>query len=520
MNEQAYQNLLRSILEGTATPAEQAAFGALLEKDPARIDDYLEQLGADVLLSSHPELFQVAAAHPSRRRWIAAAAFLSFFGLAVFAAAVIVKAGRGTPVASPVPPSVPVVAATVEDPSAVDEATDRDENALALDLARRQSEEVFDVQSTGADTVYVDPAGNDSAAGTAEFPLRSISVAVAQLDALGGGTVCVRPGVYDFAAEVALTNPVAVVGTTGNPADAVVTNTVPDRWVRLFRLNHPNALLANLTLARGRVAQAPGMIGQGGGALLDVAGGTISNCVFASCFAHNYYGTGGGAYVGSEAGCVTHCVFTGCTVDHEQMSKGLAVTVNGGGRVEDSLVIGNGGARTYAESETSPVGAIYVAQGVALNCTVVNNASKNLVGILVEKGGAAINCVSVGNANTFATVALVTNSIDATITTNTTSTVVDWGGIAANFDHCATDDAVPINTKCVAGVVSQFFADAIHGNYVPLKDGDLYDAGVDIGKTATDTDLAGKPRIVNKTIDIGCYECQRLKVGGFVIRIR
>ena len=82
----------------------------------------------------------------------------------------------------------------------------------------------------------------------------------------------------------------------------------------------------------------------------------------------------------------------------------------------------------------------------------------------------------------------------------------DWVGTAAAFDHCATDNATAINDTCFGGLAASAFKDYAQGNYTPKSGGPLTDKGVTPEGWADLVDLAGKPRVIGKTIDIGCYE--------------
>ena len=61
------------------------------------------------------------------------------------------------------------------------------------------------------------------------------------------------------------------------------------------------------------------------------------------------------------------------------------------------------------------------------------------------------------------------------------------------------------------------FRNYANGDYRPKTRGALYDRGIDM-LVDVSFDLAGKPRVFGKAIDIGCYESQMK--GGFSIVIR
>ena len=69
-------------------------------------------------------------------------------------------------------------------------------------------------------------------------------------------------------------------------------------------------------------------------------------------------------------------------------------------------------------------------------------------------------------------------------------------------------------------VADMRFADAANGDYTPTTRSPLYDAGCQepwLLSLLGATDLAGNPRVFGKGVDIGAYECQKLKPGTIVI---
>ena len=79
-----------------------------------------------------------------------------------------------------------------------------------------------------------------------------------------------------------------------------------------------------------------------------------------------------------------------------------------------------------------------------------------------------------------------------------------------------TNDGVANTWK----VSNMKFADAANGDYTPKTSSPLYNAGCQepwLLALLGETDLAGNPRVFGAGIDIGAYECQRLKPGVMVI---
>ncbi len=309
--------------------------------------------------------------------------------------------------------------------------------------------------------------------------------------ACDGVTIVVSNGAYAISAPITIAKGVTLRGLTGNPEDVVFAN---DNAERLLHLNHADAVAAGFVLEGG----SRKVWGQG--AYIAGAGGTVSNCVVRGCTASGSGGYASAVYVGSAYGLVTHCAVTNnayATTGTPTSYFVPGIRVLNGGRVENTLVADNAdtGARNgnyYAASGVS------VERGQLLNCTVVNNSGPSVGGVWLNHSNtdysycSAINCVVAGNAST---------KLAAT-----------YGNILRNaksmkrFDHCATDDDAPINAACTNAPVSVLFKGWDRHDYRPAADSPLVDAGVSSGLAVGTADLAGRPRIFGKAIDIGCYE--------------
>ncbi|HRF41071.1 MAG TPA: choice-of-anchor Q domain-containing protein, partial [Saprospiraceae bacterium] len=57
------------------------------------------------------------------------------------------------------------------------------------------------------------------------------------------------------------------------------------------------------------------------------------------------------------------------------------------------------------------------------------------------------------------------------------------------------------------------FADSAGGDFRPLPCSPLLDAGNNLLLPTSDTDLAGLPRILGSTVDIGAYEVPAFRIG-------
>lgn len=308
------------------------------------------------------------------------------------------------------------------------------------------------------------------------------------VDAAGDGvTIVVSNGAYAISAPITIAKGVTLRGLTGNPEDVVFAN---DNAERLLYLNHADAVAAGFVLEGG----SRKVWGQS----VYIAGGTVSNCVVRGCTASGSGGYASAVYVNSAYGLVTHCAVTNNAYAATGKPSSCfvpGIMVNAGGRVENTLVADNAdtGARN---SDYWAASGVRVYNGRLLNCTVVNNSGPAVGGVWLNPDNAAYcsatNCVVAGNAST---------TLDAT-----------YGNTYPNaksmnrFDHCATDDDAPINASCTNAPARVLFAGWDRHRYRPAADSPLVDAGVSSGLAVGTADLAGRPRIFGKAIDIGCYE--------------
>ena len=353
---------------------------------------------------------------------------------------------------------------------------------------------------------YVATTGSDeNHGGTPDSPKKTIGAAVDSLASVSQTfpcTVHVAPGLYPISNPIVVTNAIRVLADDPDPSRTVVSNTFDVNWgnqnKRICYINHPDAFVANLTMQKGQYYYGA----HGGNICIGSAGGTVSNCVI-EAGATSGNAQAAGAYL--EGGTVTHSIFrknrsSSGTAHWDGKWKGV-LYMKGSSRVENCLFADN--------SHTVPVVLIGLAGSSAMrNCTIVDtglastNEYCNVFAVLnIESQNATVQNVVVAG---------VTNTIDGA-----TCSVIGSTGRFLNgaFDGDATD--LPAGT--VTGTASSFFKDYENGDYTPSFSGPLANVGVEYEGMAA-VDLAGKKRKVGKHIDIGCYECQKVK--GFFILVQ
>lgn len=377
--------------------------------------------------------------------------------------------------------------------------------AADVDLVLTVSGDTVGASSTATMTIvnttvdptvrYVATTGDDANPGTTPgLPKATIAAAVESLDALAQSQPCtvrVAPGRYPISGPVVLTNAISVLGADSDPSRVVVSNTVAASWNykdrRIFRINHADALVANLTMQKGQGCEK-----NGGNFYIDSAGGMVSNCVVEAGYTHTN-GSAGGGWL--EAGVVTHTVFRGNISGSESVSWGGnrpgVLQLNGSARAENCLFAGN--------DQNKAVTLINLAgSSVMRNCTIVDS------GLQVTndycKEWSALRIASAGATVQNVVVAGVTNTVDGAAVLPT--------GTVANFANGAVDGAIeglgfPEGT--VTGTAALFFKDHANGDYTPKTGGPLVGRGANYEGMAA-VDLAGKTRLAGSKIDIGCYE--------------
>ncbi len=239
---------------------------------------------------------------------------------------------------------------------------------------------------------YAAPGGGNIYPYT-NWAMAATSLAVAVDTCPAGGVVHVGAGVYREAAAVTLDRALTVLGA-GAGASARVDG---QNTHACFYLNHPQAVISNLTLVNGYAAA------QGGGAY--VRDGLVTHCVVVSNYA---FSQGGGLDCWGGAR-VEHCVVSGneagkwggglmaadqTLVRNCFIQDNLAHNYGGGADIGENVELQNSyitGNRSFGG------GGVHLdAGGTARNCTIVKNAATDSGGGVYfrsDTAGATYNCI-------------------------------------------------------------------------------------------------------------------------------
>ena len=391
--------------------------------------------------------------------------------------------------------------------------------------------------SVYSDVAYVDVANEnpqlpydtlEKAANTVEAALDVIYVPTDH-----PATIYVKAGTYPLAASTTWTlkRNVQIKSLSGE-RDVLVS--CKGKAFRI-EMNASDALVSGVV-----VSNTPVFYGIWG--VFDTAAGTVTNCAAIKCGSGGY---GGGAYAGSKAkfydclfdtcsssdgngggkhglggalvegGTMVRCVFTNCTAGSNaggvQMSSGKlsgCVIANCTGRGRALYMTGGTAENCQVLNNTDNGNGgecigIYATAGTVRNCLVAGNTSTKVAAGIRATGTATVeSCTIAGNSGTTAGI----------ISGNDAKwyNVLSWGNVGVDSYGAATLD------HCLVGVDPNFRNPA-RGNYRIKSGSPAQNAGTNQSWMDGATDLQGNPRILNKTVDIGCYE---VPVTGLTLIVR
>ena len=247
------------------------------------------------------------------------------------------------------------------------------------------------------------------------------------------------------------------------------------------------ALYAQNARVEGCVFEA--CVGEDGGGGMYQSKGTMKNCIFMDC----YGSAGGGLY--TTGGTAEDIDVTDC--------RGL----NGGGiAILDGSVVTHArvwncyaDAKEFGDGLGGSAGGIFVYGGTALGCVVYNNESFNGGGICI-RSGKAVNCTAQHNS-TRKGIAAVAN-IDEWPESGALSGAVNC--ISAP-DVEASNFVAPTTFSGRADGDTQKAALA-KADWSLAAGSEFIDAGNNTSGMQEATDMAGNPRVMGASIDVGAYE--------------
>ena len=348
---------------------------------------------------------------------------------------------------------------------------------------------------------YVSPDGDDANAGYfANAPKKTIAAAVNTLAPTAAASIqpCavhVAPGLYPISSTIVVTNAISIIGGDPDPSRTIVSNAA-EKEIRVFFLNAPGAIVANLTMQKGYVRTWDV---KGGNFIVESNGGVVSNCI-SEASDNSFEGAyAAGGYL--KAGLVTHSVFRRCKTRSGSANWGSnrcgVLQLEGTAKAENCLFADN------PQSTTVTLINVY-GSSIMRNCTIVDSSLS--VTDQYCKAWSALNIAS-GATVQNVVIAGVTNKIDGAVCPPT-------GSVTRFLNGAFDGDVTGLPAGTVTGTAAEFFKNYANGDYTPA--GPLVGKGANYEGMAS-VDLAGNPRKVGSKIDIGCYEAGS---SAFVIRVR
>ena len=350
------------------------------------------------------------------------------------------------------------------------------------------------------ETMYV-----DSNCATPAFPYKTRDTAAATLGAAYGaltnnvseGATCVDgaeivilKGSRLTETDMHLESAVTIRGDTDDPSDVEIVDSVTGK--RAFTIVHPQARVANLTVS-----------------------GTGYN---------RYKNTGG--HVQMSAGTVENCIIREGRINQSDTvySGGGNVHISGGRLLRCQVLDGKLAANAWNTMVSYGAG-IYATGGIVDSCLIKGNQSYNngrCGGIYVSGDAKVVNCTVTGNlpppsgSGDTVTAGIHIGSAEATVA-NCVFYGNGDGSAKANFGNANLDrffycGSSVTNESCATWTVltDEDFVDYAGGDLHQKRDSQLVNRGTkDTTYRPADCstlDLDGNLRLLNKSVDLGCWE--------------
>ena len=374
----------------------------------------------------------------------------------------------------------------------------------------------------------------DSNCATPEFPYTTRETAATTLGAavgaltnnvsenktiIGGVDIVILRGSQSNDTGCFLATAVTIRGESSNPADAEIVDNVAG--FRAFTLTHPDAVVSNLTISGGGFRTTGAFGGEGGH--VRMTAGLVANCVIKNGRAASSKGYGFGGNVWMSGGRLERCLVAGGTANwggfsgSEACGMGLYAT---GGTIDSCWFKDNKTDNSDGHNSAS----VYLNGAVTMvNCTVTGGWARNYngkgSGIHINNAAAkVVNCVTYGNY-------IGKGAISSTAAANIGSANLDryfYCGAAFTNASCATwtmltdSDFVKYSsfTGTAEADLKTYFNSEEYATFDwhQKRRSQLIDKGTkDTAYRPADSvtlDLDGNPRVLNKSIDLGCWEVQ------------
>ena len=340
-----------------------------------------------------------------------------------------------------------------------------------------------------------------SPTGVADTDTAAIQQAI---DAAPNGTVTLASGKFALNKAITISNGASLVGGGAVPGD-VILELVDNATTNVIRIaSSGSTIVSNLTVTAGYDALS-GIV---------MNSGLVIDCVIRDIKTKNGKSHGGG--VNMSGGTVRGCTITKCEAYNSggNVGAGEAIYMEGG-LVENCMITSNN--VSYACNPANIAGGtVYISGGTLRGCLIVDNvAHRNASGVSVQ-GGTIENCTIAGNRQFNVesdAYGVWINSNAAVLRNNIIWNNTDFDGDIVNVRFAngisgtfVYNDTKPLFFSADGNIsVDPLFADAANCDYHP-KYSYCIDRGNNQDWMNDAVDLDGNARIINTTVDMGCYE--------------
>ncbi len=321
----------------------------------------------------------------------------------------------------------------------------------------------FTVSSYAQTTRYVSPGGTHTP------PFTSLATAANDIQSavnvsVNGDLILVDDGTYILSANISITKAVTVRSINGYTAAIIDGNNA----VRCIYLSKEDAVVDGFNIING---YNPGSFGGG----VDISnGGTVQNCLIEN----NQARDGGGVAVDNK-GYVLNCIIRNNEANNNSgAGYGGGVRLLNNGEIRNCLIYGNTSVKYGGGINIWNGGKVY-------NCTVTDNTAPYGAGIRTRNNSLIKNTILYfNNGNNW-----------------------EVSGSGYHYYNCCTTPSLEgggFSTDCIAD--DPLFVNASIDDYHLQSLSPCKDVGYNMGWMTTGTDLDGNNRIIDVTVDIGCYE--------------
>ncbi len=350
---------------------------------------------------------------------------------------------------------------------------------------------------------------------------------------IGGVDIVVLKGSYSNDTGMFIATDVTIRGESSNPADAEIVDNIVGS--RAFTITHPDAVVSNLTISGLGLRKNSSL---GGGGHVWMSAGLIANCVIKNGRASGQKGIANGGNVYMTGGRIERCLVTGGTANWggfcnpASFGMGLYAT---GGTIDNCWFKDN---RDDTSDDGRNDGSVCLDGAVTMvNCTVTGGWSRDYeghgTGIYIKNSAAkVVNCVAYGNYSYYrGSASPLIYSLSSNCGNANMSRYFNCGSAFTNTS-CATwtvlTDGDFVKYKTFTGKTwNEYNAYSTSEEYATFdwhqkRRSQLIGRGtLDAAYRPADSvtlDLDGNERVLNRTIDLGCWEI--LSNIGFRIIVR